>query len=83
MNSKLAKVFSVTDGLASLTHKKIAGLVKELQGEKVLTSEEGKKVLEGLAKVKKSFYDNLSSELKKLLDKKNTAQKAKQKKKKK
>ena len=69
MNPKIAKAFRVSDGLMSLTKKKVQHLVKELEGEGVLTSQEGKKVIEGLSKVKKALYDNVTGELKKVLSK--------------
>ena len=69
MNSKVSKVFRVSDGVASLVHKKVTALVKDLQREGALTAQEGKKVVNGLGKVKKSLYDNVSKELKKMLDK--------------
>jgi polyhydroxyalkanoate synthesis regulator phasin len=75
MDPKLEKAFRVSDGLASLAHKKITGMVRELEGEGVLTKEEGKKVMEGLGKVKKALYDNVSGELKKVLNKKKAAPK--------
>ena len=77
MKEKLQKAFQVSDGLASLVHKKITGLVRELEEEGALTKQEGKKVIDGLGKVKKSLYDNVSSELKKVLDKKKPGKKKK------
>ncbi len=77
MDSKLQKAFRVSDGLASLVHKKITGLVRDLEGEGVLTKQEGKKVLDGLSKVKKTLYDNVSGELQKVLNKNKTAKKKK------
>lgn len=82
MDPKLAKVFRVSDGLAAFTHKKVGNLVKELQHDGVLTSQEGKKVLDGLTKVKKALYDNVSGELKKVLSKKKAAAKKSSKKRK-
>ena len=73
MDPKLDKAFKVSDGLASLVHKKVTGLVRDLQSEGALTNEEGKKVIDGLGKVKKSLYDNVSAELKKAFDKKKSA----------
>ena len=70
MDKRLEKVLRISDGVASLAHKKITGLVKELQGEGALTGAEGQKVLKGLAKVKKTLYDDVSGELKKVLNKK-------------
>jgi polyhydroxyalkanoate synthesis regulator phasin len=75
MDTKLEKAFRVSDGLASLVHKKVTGLVRDLQGEGALTKEEGKKVIDGLGKVKKSLYDNVSAELKKALNKKKSSPK--------
>ncbi len=70
MDKRVEKAFRISDGLASLAHKKVTGLVKELQGEGVLTAAEGQKVLKGLGKVKKALYDDVSGELKKALNKK-------------
>lgn len=75
MDPKLEKAFRVSDGLASLVHKKITGLVRELEGEGALTKQEGKKVIDGLGRVKKSLYDNVSGELKKVLNRKKSAAK--------
>jgi polyhydroxyalkanoate synthesis regulator phasin len=76
MDPKLEKAFKVSDGVASLVHKKITGLVRDLESEGALTKEEGKKVIDGLGKVKKSLYDNVSGELKKVLNKKSAAKKS-------
>jgi polyhydroxyalkanoate synthesis regulator phasin len=75
MNPKLDKAFRVSDGLAALAHKKITALVRDLEGEGALTKQEGKKVIDGLGKVKKALYDNVSGELKKALNKKKPATK--------
>lgn len=75
MDKRVEKAFRVSDGLARLVHKKVTGLVKELQGEHVLTGPEGQKVLKGLTKVKKALYDDVSGELKKVLNKKTAAKK--------
>lgn len=77
MVSKLQKAFRISDGLASLVHKKITGLVRDLEGEGALTKQEGKKVLDGLSKVKKALYDNVSGELQKVLNKNKTTKKKK------
>jgi len=82
MNKKLEKSVSGQRRLASLVHKKVTGLVKELQGEGALTGAEGKKVLKGLNKVKKALYDDVSGELKKVLNKKTSAKKKSSKKRK-
>ncbi len=75
MDPKLEKAFRVSDGLASLVHKKITSLVRDLESEGALTKQEGKKVIDGLSKVKKSLYDNVSGELKKVLNKKKSSPK--------
>ncbi|MDE2311570.1 MAG: hypothetical protein KGJ93_00565 [Patescibacteria group bacterium] len=77
MDKRLEKAFRVSDGLARLAHKKVSGLVKELQGEGVLTAAEGQKVLKGLGKVKTALYDGVSGELKKVLGKKAAVKKKK------
>ncbi len=59
MDPRIAKALKVSDGVASLAHKKVMGLVRELQGEGALTSEEGKKVIDGLTKVKKALCDTI------------------------
>lgn len=80
MDKRLDKVFKVSDGVASLLHKKVTGLVKDLQQEGALTADEVKKVTDGLGKVKKSLYDNVSKELKKALDKASAKKKTSKKK---
>lgn len=82
MDKRVEKVFRVSDGLASLVHKKVTGLVKDLQHEGALTSSEGQKVLKGLTKVKKALYDDVSGQLKKVLNKKTSAKKSAKKKRK-
>lgn len=80
MDSKVAKAFRVSDGLAAFAHKKVSHLVKELQQEGVLSAQEGRKVMNGLSKVKKALYDNVSGELKKALNKSKAAAKKSKKK---
>lgn len=70
MDKTLEKALRVSDGVASLVHKKVAALVKDLQREGALTAAESQKVLKGLGKAKKSLYDDVSGELKKVLSKK-------------
>ena len=55
MDPKLEKAFRVSDGLASLAHKKITGMVRELEGEGVLTKEKQSRApLEELSKNKRA-----------------------------
>ena len=42
MKEALQRALQVSDGLASLTRKKVVSLVKQLQGEHVLTAKEGR-----------------------------------------
>ena len=67
MKEVVKKAFRVSDGLASLTQKKIKSLISELEREGVLTKAEGSKAYKKLSKVKTGVYDIVSRELKKVL----------------
>ena len=82
MSDGINRAFKVSDGLASLAHKKVTGLLKELEGEGVLTGAEKQKVLKGLTKVKKALYDDVSGQLKKMLEAKSKTEKTSKKKRK-
>lgn len=69
MDKMVKRAFAVSDGLASLANKKIHALVTELKQEGVLTKKEAESVKKHLSKAKTVFYDKLTRELKKAIDK--------------
>jgi argininosuccinate lyase len=65
--SKLDRAFKISDGLAHLAGKKIKAAVAELKREGIITASESAKILSQMAKVKRSIYDNVTKELKKVI----------------
>jgi polyhydroxyalkanoate synthesis regulator phasin len=67
MSEVIQKAFRISDGVASLAHRKLLGLVKDLEKEGALTKKESQKLSSGLSKVKKEVYDAVSRETKRML----------------
>ena len=67
MGKTVKRAFDISDGLASIAHKKIKSLISELQHEGVMTKSESQSALKRLDQAKSNLYDAMSREFKKVL----------------
>ena len=84
--SKIERAFRISDGLAHLAGKKIKAAVGELKSEGIITPSEASQILSQMTRVKRSIYDTVTREMKRVIKearghaKKSTGKKKKSKK---
>ncbi len=67
MQDAVKRAFKVSDGLTLFASKKIKALVGELERDGVITKQESKRIVSGLSQIKRAVYDNVTGELKKVM----------------
>jgi hypothetical protein len=67
MGQTIDRTFRISDGLASMAHKRIKSFVMELEKEGVMTKAESQAAIKRLAQAKNNLYDAMSNEFKRVL----------------